>query len=215
MKHIKIFVCMLIICSVTFNITSVFGVNMVAITTGNFLNDIVSEGKNFFSGSGTDVGGVGGKIRDLFQNDVADIIGTVGNLIFYVVAAFLGLKYIWSGVEGKSQVKETLPTFVVGACVFYLSKAVYDFTTGVISGIAGGSTFDIIQGNLWQNISFVVNIFAIAGIVALGLKYMLSSADTRADIKKDMVPVVIGLILVYSITNVLNFLVNTGNQILP
>ena len=206
MKYIKIFICFLIVFTVTINITSVYG---------GFLEDIVGQGKTFFQpGSGNDVGNIGNNISTALTGSLIPIIETIGNLIFYSVAVFLGLKYIWSGVEGKSQVKETLPTFAVASCLFYLSDKIYTLATSVIKNIAGGSTFQIIEGNLWENISLVVNILAIAGIVALGLKYMFSAADTRADIKKDMIPVVIGIVLVYSVTNILSFLVTAGGQVL-
>ena len=206
MKYIKFFICFFMVIVVTINITSVYG---------GFLEDIVDEGKNFFKpGSGNDVGNVGNTISTTITDSLIPVIETVGNLIFYSVTVFLGLKYIWSGVEGKAKVKETLPTYAVAACLFYLSETIYGLATGVIEEIAGGSTFQIIEGNLWENISLIVNILAIAGIVALGLKYMFSAADTRADIKKDMLPVVIGLVLVYSVTNILSFLVTAGGQVL-
>lgn len=212
MKYIKIFICILIIYSVTINITSIFGTNM---EVASFLDDIVGEGKNFFQpGSGTQVGNIGTVMGNAIKDSLIPIIKIIGNLIFYIVAAFLGLKYIWSSVEGKSQVKETLPTFVVAACIFYLATTIYDFTIGVVQDITSGSNFEAIQGSLWENIAIVVNVLAIAGIVALGLKYMFASADTRADIKKDMFPVAVGLVLIYAITSFLNFLVSAGAQIL-
>lgn len=206
MKYMKFFICIIIIFTLAIDITSVYG---------GFLEDIVTEGKGFFQpGSGTDQGNVGATISTALQDSLIPVIETIGNLIFYSVAVFLGLKYIWSSVEGKSQVKETLPTFVVASCVFYLSTTIYTFVTDVIKNIAGGSTFQIIEGNLWSNIELVANILAISGIVALGLKYMFAAADTKADIKKDMIPVVIGIVLIYSITNILSFLVTAGGQIL-
>jgi len=43
---------------------------------------------------------------------------------------------------------------------------------------------------------------------------MLNSADTRAEIKKDLVPVFIGLIFVFATTNILNFIAKVGTDIL-
>jgi hypothetical protein len=201
----------MIIFSIAINFNSLF-----AASSGNFLQDILDSGKNFFNpNSGTQQGGIGDLISDAINNSIFKILEQTGNIIFFTVAAFLGLKYIWSGVEGKSQVKGTLPTFVVAASVFYLADTVYNVTSGVFKEILSGTTYESIQNSLWANISIVVNIFAIAGIAALGLKYMFSSADTKADIKKDMVPVAIGLVLIYAISSVLKFLVSAGADILP
>lgn len=213
MKYIKIFICIMLIFSVTINITSVYG---------GFLDTIFGKGNDFFTPGvtpdvedGEDIEELGPKITEYFTKNFVPMIGDVGNLVFFVVAAFLGVKFIWSGVEGKSEVKETLPTFVVGACLFFLADNVYKFATGTFTDIIKGDSFGTIQNSIWGTVAVVVNVLAIAGIVALGLKYMLASADTKADIKKDLVPVVIGLIFVFATSNILNFIVDAGNQVLP
>jgi hypothetical protein len=187
----------------------------------NLIDDILSQGNNFFN-PGKDEGEnpdgtpktTGATVSKYFKDNIIPIIETLGLLIFYVVAAILGIRYIWSGVEGKSKVKETLPTFVVGACFFFLADNIYKFTSGTLKDVLSGNSFSVMQGSIWGNVSFLVNIFAIAGIVALGLKYMLNSADTRAEIKKDLVPVFIGLILVFATTNILSFISKVGIGIL-
>ncbi len=221
MKYIKLLMCIMIIFSITINLNSLFAAQAQGggggtTPGGNFLQDILNQGKNFFNpNSGNQQGNIGNVLKDVVNNSIKPIIEAIGNFIFFTVAAFLGLKYIWSGVEGKSQVKGTLPTFVVAASVFYLADTVYSFTSGVFIEAMGGTTYESIQNNLWANISIVVNIFAIAGIVALGIKYMFASADTKADIKKDMVPVAIGLVFIYAMSSVLKFLASAGADILP
>jgi hypothetical protein len=226
MKYIRVFICIVIIFSITINITSIFAAEVRdsevgggGVDNGGFLESIFNSGRSFFGG-GSDIGGLGATISNMIKTQVIPIIVTIGNLIFYIVAAFLGVRYIWSSVEGKANVKESLPTFVVAASVFYLANTIFnffvgaDFKGGILGTILAGGSFETVTGNLWSNIALIVNILAIAGIAALGLKYMFAEANTKADIKKDMIPVVIGLVLIYSITNVLNFLVTAGGQII-
>ncbi len=225
MKLKKIFICIVIICNITFNITSIFAVPVEgdeiggSSTSGNIIQQIIdnvtgkgSSGKEFGKG-GEQVFGT--QIVTLINETVIPLVFTIGNLIFYAVAAFLGVKYIWSSVEGKSVVKQSLPTFVVAAIMFYLANTIYTFSTTVFTSITESNDVDIITGNLWANISIVINILAIAGIVALGLKYMFAPADTKADIKEDLMPVFIGLVLVYSVTNVLSFIASVATDVIP
>jgi len=202
----------------TINITSVYCSQAVDGGGGgsvSFLDKILGKGNSFFTPGGAEGSDtLGANIAQYLSQTFVPMIGDIGNLIFFVIAAILGVKYIWSGVEGKSQVKETLPTFVVGASLFFLSQKIYTFATVTLTQLTAGTTFTVVQSSIWATVALVVNVLAIAGIVALGLKYMFTSASTKAEIKKDLVPVFIGLILIYATSNILTFIVNVGGQML-
>lgn len=187
----------------------------------SFLDSIISKANSFLTGasdvkgSGTDPvdTGVGANIRDFLLNSIVPLIENIGVLVFYVVAAFLGVKYIWAGLNGKVEVKETLPTFVVGVVFFFASSKIYTLFMNSVKKITAASNFNTMQGNIWATVSVVVNIFAFAGICAIGLKYMFASADEKADIKKALIPMTIGIVLVYATASVIAFIANSGNGI--
>jgi hypothetical protein len=209
MKNIKIIVGIAIIIFMVINVHSV---------SAGFLDDILSGGTTWKPNSttGNSANGINNMqttITNFLKNDIISTIKTVGNLIFFIVAGFLGVKYIWSSVEGKSQVKETLPTFGVALVFFYLAQAVYDFTSGSVTG-ALGNNFSVVEGNIWGTVSLVLQILSLTGVFVLGLKYMFASADGKADIKKQMIPLVVGLILVYGMASFMRFIVDTADQII-
>lgn len=53
-----------------------------------------------------------------------------------------------------------------------------------ISGGTGSETVNSLVGNIWTTVSIVIYTLAVGCIVFAGLRYMLSSADAKADIKK-------------------------------
>lgn len=58
----------------------------------------------------------------------------------------------------------------------------------------------------------VLQILAVAGVVMCGVKYMITSADQKADIKKSMISVVIGCVIVFATSTVVQFIINAFDQ---
>ena len=51
----------------------------------------------------------------------------------------------------------------------------------------------------------VGSIISIASLVLIGIKYMLGSAEEKAEYKKTMIPYLVGAILVFSASNIAGF----------
>ena len=99
------------------------------------------------------------------------------------------------------------------------------FTTNVFA--AGFNSFDAKTMNVdantntnavksinkvWGVILTILQVAAIAAVVFAGVRYMFASADSKADIKKQMVWLVIGAILVFGASTVIGFLTGTFNE---
>ncbi|MDD2375861.1 MAG: hypothetical protein PHD15_01220 [Clostridia bacterium] len=205
MRQIKLIVYTILIFTILISFNTIYG-------TGDMLNTIFNSGSTWL-GNAIDQNSVGLSIANYIKGDLFNLVKEIGNLIFFIVAAFLGVKYIWSGVTGKSQVKETLPTFIVGATFFYSAQLIFDVFNGEFDTLFQNSSYTNVFSSIWATVVIIVQILAISGIVAIGLKYMISSADTRADIKKDLLPMVLGLIFVFSISKVLTFIVDVGQEL--
>lgn len=182
-----------------------------------FLNNVISEGNNFQS-QDSDTG-LGSEISSFINDDIKSIISLVGNLVFAVATVILGAKYIWSGVEGKSKVKESLPVFVAAVIFFYLASTLTGFfspkTTGSVgSEINGISNWSSLSGKIVGTVNQIVRYLAFAGILVIGLKYMFESSDGKAKIKERMVPMVLGMVLVFSASKVVDFIISVGEQTL-
>ncbi|MNV69359.1 hypothetical protein D3C71_1622650 [compost metagenome] len=78
----------------------------------------------------------------------------------------------------------------------------------------GKNNFNDISGVILGTIYTLVNFGTIVGIISIGLKYMLSPADKKADIKSNLLPMGIGLIFIYCSTQVLSFIITVTRQAL-
>lgn len=186
-----------------------------------FLNKVFQDGKGFFNSTNATAGTgtVGSALADLIGKngtiDIFAIIFEIGNLVIFVVTIALGLKYIYSGIDGKADIKGSLPNFVLGIVFFYLANAVYDLSGGFMKDILGsGDSYEDLAKRTYYIINNIANTCAILGIVLVGLKYMLSPADTKADVKKQLVPVALGIVLVYCTLKVILLVYDIGSQML-
>lgn len=149
--------------------------------------------------------GSGGFIDAIFQ---------VGNVVFICVTILLGIKYAFSSVDGKVNVKESLIPLSIGAVFFYLAQTVYNFSKNILDVFAGINSINSVINEIFSTVSVVANTCAIIAIVLMGLKYMLTTADERAELKKRMVPLVIGLALIYASAQILGLIVSIADSII-
>ena len=57
------------------------------------------------------------------------------------------------------------------------------------------------------------SILSVIVLIILGIKYMMGSADERAEYKKSMGPYVLGAVLVFAITNILGIISNIAGDL--
>lgn len=135
-------------------------------------------------------------VNDLVT-ELSDMIFKIGNMIFMVVTSILGVKYIFGSAEGKSQIKDSLITLIVAALFFYGWEAIKNLLD--IQGLLSSSE-DMVSAasKIYNTVLFIVNLLAIAGIIWIGVKYMLSSAEGKSQIKTSWGPLILGIIMVYA-----------------
>lgn len=190
------------------------------------VDDILKQGKSFFykskekyerdSKTEGDIGKIFSSILgDNSQtNSIIGNIFTVGNVIFVIMSGVLGVKYIFASVDVKADIKQGLIPFSIGAIFFYLGQSLYNFFNGVLGGVAIIESTTALMGQIFSTFEIIINICAIIGILMVGLKYMFTAPDEKAQIKQKMVPLVIGICLVYSSVKVITFIVDIGKGIL-
>lgn len=141
-------------------------------------------------------------------SDIKEMIFDVGNMIFILATAFLGVKYIWGGVDSKFSVKNSLVTLVVAAIVFYGWNAVTDILDikELLTGSAAGSGVNGVVGKVYNTVMYIINLAAVGGIIYIGIKYMMAGADGKAEMKLKGIPIVMGIIMVYGTVNLINFI---------
>ena len=82
------------------------------------------------------------------------------------------------------------------------------------TGKGANGTVEAIAGNVWSTVVLIVRILAVAAIVFAGLRYMFASANDKADIKKQLVILVVGAVLVFGATFILELITNVSQSVL-
>ena len=106
-----------------------------------------------------------------------------------------------------------LTFIIIGTTVFGVNA---DFTkvTADKSG-TGYATVSKVTSSAWATIALVAQFLSVAAVVFAGLRYMLASADTKADIKKQMIILVLGAALVFGAATIVQIIGKTAVEVLP
>lgn len=206
MKMVKRIIAIILICSCLFSILS------PVYAASDILNTIFNKGGGFFKNN---VNNSDAKnTANLFTKELTasggmiDTIKTVGYLVFFISGALLGIKYMISGVEGKTFAKQGLISYCLGAAFFYLADQIFTFIYGIFkTDISSATSFASIQGKIWATFTVIVNVALVTIIVVYGLKYMWSSAQDRSKLKQGMIPVLIGAVLIMCTLQILKYIV--------
>ena len=116
--------------------------------------------------------------------------------------------------------------FVINMIFFNINKVQADGVSDVITGgdsflEAGKSEDVVIDTTKLQDTSNVIyNILLLAGMVAavvisgiLGIKFMIGSAEEKAQIKDALIPFVIGCIVVFGAFGIWKIFINIGKNL--
>ena len=181
MKHNKFFIIILLLLTILY-----FGSTIIYATTVKDLNDALSQAGGWFSPSTSHSASIGDDIASLLRKQFIPLLGKIGNTVFAAVTVFLGLKYLYSDSNAKAAIKDSLPNFVVGVVFFYLAYTIVTVfaadptntsAVGIIGTIMTGNSYDTISNNILGSIAVIVNFASLLGIVIIGLKYLLDSAE--------------------------------------
>lgn len=102
-----------------------------------------------------------------------------------------------------------LPLLVVGCLMVTSGVFAANLEFDISNVTEGGSASDTVTGlasSIWGTISLVAQILAVIAIIFAGVRYMFASADSKADIKKQTVTLIIGAVLVFGAGLVINLI---------
>lgn len=113
----------------------------------------------------------------------------------------------------KKQVKIVTTILMVLAIVCMLGSVV--FGSGIISSLSGDHTSVSGASQITNLGKTIVGLLQVAGIViavvvllVLGIKYMMGSAEEKAEYKKTMIPYLVGALLIFAATTIVNVVYN-------
>ena len=87
-------------------------------------------------------------------------------------------------------------------------------TKGAKLSTSSVTEVDKAVGAIWSTVLTILQILAVAAIVIAGVRYMFASADQKADIKKGMIGLVIGAILVFAASTVVQFIISATTSVI-
>jgi type IV secretory pathway VirB2 component (pilin) len=67
---------------------------------------------------------------------------------------------------------------------------------------------------IWGNVSLTLKLLSVAGIIIMGIRYMFSTFEIRSKIKEGMPTLIIGIVIVFAATYVIDFIVDVTVQTL-
>ena len=67
--------------------------------------------------------------------------------------------------------------------------------------------------SIWGTVLTILQILAVAAIIIAGVRYMFASADSKADIKKQTVTLIIGAVLVFGASFVVQIIIGITSDV--
>ena len=117
--------------------------------------------------------------------------------------------------KSKKIFLRVLPVLMVCLVLFSFSFVFADepISTNIPSGGKASNRVSTLTGNIWQTVIVVIQVLAVAAVVFAGLRYMFASADQKADIKKQLIWLAIGAVLVFGASTVLGIVANVTKEV--
>lgn len=108
---------------------------------------------------------------------------------------------------------------IVLVLMVVISTNVFGFNSFTTNGVNNiGTSESIASANkavnrIWGTVTLILQVLAVAAIVFAGVRYMFASADGKADIKKQTIGLVVGAILVFGASTIVNFIVKVTEDV--
>lgn len=100
----------------------------------------------------------------------------------------------------------SITTIVLGAKD--LSQSIKDLGNTEAQGTASVMNVGGMVVAIVQTVGIVV---AVVVLLVLGIKYMMGSAEEKAEYKKTMIPYIVGAVLIFAATTIVNVVYNMAN----
>ena len=121
--------------------------------------------------------------------------------------------YNYEGGKNMKKLMKLLPVVLMVCLAFTSVFAIpLDGLNDINNGTAANNITNTAR-NVWKTVSDIILILAAAAIVFAGLKYMFASADQKADIKKSMLVLAIGALMVFGATAIIRLIASATSII--
>lgn len=88
------------------------------------------------------------------------------------------------------------------------------FDESKIANSGGKNPFESPIQKVWGSILLVMQVVSAGGVVFMGVRYMFASASEKASIKSTTIYGIIGIAMVFAVSTVIKYLIETVNNVL-
>lgn len=115
----------------------------------------------------------------------------------------------------KKVIKIGIVLILIGLMLNTISLAKIDtdlYKPTELTGNDYNEAFEL-GATLVSGIQIIGVVIAIAGIIILGIKYMIGSVEQKAEYKKTLIPYLIGCIFIFAISQIISLIYSLASQI--
>ena len=180
----------------------------------NETGDFWEQAQNWYNGG--DLGssidsvrnGPAGKVITEFSN----MVNLIGTTVIVLATIFLGVKYIYGSVEAKADVKEGLFNLLI-ACVFFFGwNSIWTVLFARNSLIFVKDNLNSTIAQIFNTLTKIANVLAIGGVIFIGVKYVLSGAKGKSELKLKSTNFLIGIVMAFCAVGLLTYISNIINS---
>ena len=140
-----------------------------------------------------------------FIDDITDLLRTAGIFLAVGVMMVLGIKYMSGSLEEKAQYKKTMIPYLIGCFLIFSASVIAPQIIEIFKDAKDTQTVGNIALGLIRAIGTVV---AVGVLMLLGIKYIIGSAEEKAEYKRSMLPYIIGSVMLFGAVNLTSILYN-------
>lgn len=141
-------------------------------------------------------------------NTFSNMVNVVGTTVIVLVTIYLGIKYMFGSFEAKGDVKESLLNLVV-ACIFFFGwSAIWNllFSGGQFVFSRNATSYTTVVARVFNTLTNIANFLAVGAVIYVGVRYIFSGAQGKAELKGKSGQFIIGIILAFCSVGFLNYI---------
>ena len=161
---------------------------------------IISSTCTFATIKPTDITGSDFDVDLGFIDNIENLFRTIGIFLAVGILMVIAIKYMTASIEEKANYKKSMMPYVIGCFILFGASTLAPEVIGLFKDL--GEDTETIGNRILGIIQMVGTLIAVGVVMILGIKYMMGSVEEKAEYKRNMVPYVIGAILLFAAVNV-------------
>ena len=120
------------------------------------------------------------------------------------------------GIKVNKKIIKGITMLVMILTICSIAFNVFALTPGEVTGdsaTAKVTGIKTIGNNIVKILQTVGVVLSVIILIVLGIKYMMGSAEEKAEYKKTMIPYLVGAILIFASTTIVNVVYNIANGV--